>query len=78
MTFLFRPQLQAHALPPLQATPKISKLNNNISEISVSGKWHESTVYKLFSISKHLPKLKSFPEYKIGNLQYNKKLCINK
>ena len=27
---------------------------------------------------KHLPKLKSFPEYKIGNLQYNKKLCINK
>ena len=25
---------------------------------------------------KHLPKLKSFPEYRIGNLQYNKKLRI--
>ena len=26
----------------------------------------------------HLPKLKSFPEYKIENLQYKRKLYINK
>ena len=41
----------AQALPPLQATPNISKLKSSISEIPVSGKWQERTVYKLLSIS---------------------------